>query len=81
MRLFHRHGPDEPCPHMKALLNRQADGTIGRFGRLYALAHVARCGPCRDFLRRLEQMLSELSSTKQELSGEVRDRLMSRLRR
>jgi len=57
---------DKPCKHMESLLNHTAKGSAGRFARWYALAHVARCGPCRRFLQRLEVVLEALKSAKSE---------------
>lgn len=49
---------------MEATLNRMARGEAGRFARWYALAHMARCSPCRKFLQYLEQMLENLKGAK-----------------
>jgi hypothetical protein len=49
---------------MESMLNRLAAGKAGRFGKWYALAHAARCTPCRHFLERLEAMLDTLKQTK-----------------
>jgi len=49
---------------MESMLNRVASGKAGRFARWYALAHVARCGPCRHFLQRLESLLDQLKGAK-----------------
>ena len=64
--LFHRHKPHDPCPHMERLLQATAEDKASRFVRWYALAHAARCTPCRKFLERLEQMLDALKMAKSE---------------
>jgi NADH:ubiquinone oxidoreductase subunit F (NADH-binding) len=77
-RIFHRHDSNEPCPHMRRLLDQVAHGKAGRFGRWYALAHVVRCTPCRNFLMRLEVLLDRLRQAKgPEPSSETLDRLMA----
>jgi NADH:ubiquinone oxidoreductase subunit F (NADH-binding) len=49
---------------MESCLNHAAKGTGSRFARWYALAHAARCGPCRKFLEKLEKVLDELAQAK-----------------
>jgi hypothetical protein len=49
---------------MEGCLNHAAKGTGSRFARWYALAHAARCGPCRRFLEKLEKVLDELAHAK-----------------
>lgn len=75
--LFHRHGPDEPCPFMEPSLHRAADGTAGFLARLYVKLHTARCGPCRQFLEKLRQMLAQLKEAKAaDPTPETIERLM-----
>lgn len=62
--LFRRRQAGAPCRHMEGVLNRVAGGKAGRFARWYALAHAARCGPCRRFLAGLENMLDQLKTLK-----------------
>lgn len=75
--LFHRHKPNEPCPHIVKLLHGAAGGQIKGFARWYALAHAARCGPCRRFLASLEQMLIKLKEEKEPPSEDAIARLMN----
>jgi len=78
--LFHKHGPDEPCPHMESTLNRMAEGRAHWLARLYAVAHTARCTPCRKFLHKLEKTLIALKASKApEPDPDVVQRLMSKL--
>lgn len=74
--LFHKHDPNQPCPHMEKLLQNQAEGRLRGIARWYALAHAANCGPCRRFLEHLESMLAKLKASKEPVEDEVLDRLM-----
>jgi hypothetical protein len=75
-KLHSSHGP--PCRHMEAFLNRQADGTAGRFARWYALAHALRCTRCRKYLQALEAMLDRLRKERESRpSGETQAKLTS----
>ncbi len=71
--------PNKPCSHMEGMLNSAATGKGTRFGRWYAMAHAARCGPCRRFLERLEIMLEQLKNSKAEDIDESKtDELMKK---
>ncbi|MBI5708139.1 MAG: hypothetical protein HZC36_14250 [Armatimonadetes bacterium] len=63
-RLFHKHDHDQPCTFMVNMLHGQAEGRLKGFKRLYAMAHVLRCGPCRRFLESLEAMLKRVKETR-----------------
>ncbi len=59
--MLHRRDPNgPPCKHMEKLLQQAADGSSRGVSRWYALAHAARCGPCRRFLESLRGMISRL---------------------
>lgn len=76
--LFHRHDPDEPCPHMESLLQRHAEGKLRGVAKLYVLAHTAQCGPCRKFAAHIKQLLAQLSRTpRPALSDEQTKRLLA----
>lgn len=62
---------------MERLLHGQAEGRLRGFARWYAVAHAARCGPCRRFLENLESMLTKLKATKEPVDAEAIDRLMN----
>lgn len=66
MKLHDHDAEGPPCRHMEGHLQRTADGTAGRFTRMYALAHAARCGRCGRFLHRLEETISRLRAAKQD---------------
>ncbi|MBL8040594.1 MAG: hypothetical protein JNM04_04520 [Chthonomonas sp.] len=74
--LFHRHKADEPCPHMVKLLHGTAGGQVKGFARWYALAHAAKCGPCRRFLESLEQMLLKLREGNEQPTDDAIARMM-----
>lgn len=60
---------------MEGLLNRAADGSARGIGRWYALAHAARCTPCRKFLENLQTIVDALHRGKSSPSPEVVSRL------
>lgn len=82
MRLFsHTRTDGPPCKHMVGLLNGTADGSLRGFRRFYALAHAARCGPCRRFLDALQSMILNLRASKEdEPSADALERLKERAR-
>lgn len=51
---------------MERFLNQTADGTAGKFAKWYALAHAARCGPCRRFLDRLVALQAVLKQAREQ---------------
>jgi anti-sigma factor ChrR (cupin superfamily) len=66
---------------MVGMLNATADGSLHGVRRLYALAHAARCEPCRRFLAALRGMIGNLRASKDdEPSAEVLERLRERAR-
>ncbi len=63
---------------MEKLLNKTAEGSARGIARWYALAHAARCGPCRRFLNALIEMIARLRASKNEgLPDETAQRLKS----
>ncbi|MBL8048699.1 MAG: hypothetical protein JNJ45_08455 [Chthonomonas sp.] len=77
---FHKHGPDEHCPHMDAILHRTAEGRAGWLARLYAMAHTAQCTPCRKFLDKLVQTLAALKAAKgPEPEADAVQRMMNQI--
>jgi hypothetical protein len=63
---------------MEKLLNKTAEGSARGITRWYALAHAARCGPCRRFLNALIEMLARLRTAKsEEFPDEAAQRLKS----
>ena len=66
-----------PCRHMEPVLQRTADGSAGRFGRMYALAHTAGCPRCARFLRRLEETLDRLKGARKDPPEDAMERLMA----
>lgn len=70
---------EKPCSHMEGLLNHAAKGTGNRFIKWYALAHAARCGPCRRFLERLKIILDQLKASKAENPSDAKtDEMMQK---
>lgn len=73
MKDHNSEGP--PCSHMESLLHKTADGTAGRWQKLYALAHAARCPRCSRFLDRMSSTLDMLKKTKPEADSSALERL------
>lgn len=74
--MFRIRQSNKPCRHMEGLIQRSASGQIRGFAKLYLLAHVARCGPCRKFLESLEEMLLRLKAAEHD-DRDVIERLES----
>jgi predicted anti-sigma-YlaC factor YlaD len=49
---------------MERSIHSIAEGRVGLWAKLYALAHIARCGRCRSFLQFLEEYIREAKAAK-----------------
>ena len=57
----HRYHEDaQPCPHMKGLLSRLSDGTLGGLARWYTEQHVKGCPGCEAGLSALRGLRDRL---------------------
>ena len=57
----HRYHEDaQPCPHMKGLLSRLSDGTLGGLARWYTEQHVKGCPGCAAGLSALRGLRDRL---------------------
>ncbi len=54
----------KPCPHMKGLLNRAADGTLRGVLLSYTNYHAAHCPDCNKTIRAVSAVLARLSNLK-----------------
>lgn len=50
----------EHCVYMDGVLHAEAEGRANWLAKWFALAHTARCEPCRRFLTQLKMLLSGL---------------------
>jgi len=66
MKSLHSHTPDPdgrltPCPQMRTLLSRLADGSLTGILRWYATAHTSRCARCAPALAGLQALRHSLA--------------------
>jgi len=55
-----------PCPHMRLLVHRFADGSLGGILLRYTKYHVAHCARCRQAVETIRATLGRLRLLKQD---------------
>ena len=63
--------PVKPCPHMKGLLNRMAEGSLSGLLLWYTKYHAAHCPDCNKTLHALSRLINRLCNLKPAAKTEL----------
>ena len=68
MSIFPKNLPDkiDPCEHMVTLVSRRSDESLKGVGKIYTDFHMLTCSRCREALRLLRGLRTEVKQLDQE---------------